>query len=235
MYHIAGRRESSSSHVLPMGKILTKSQLDANVSRDGLWVVVEQRFNDISLRPHFLMQGRVDGVDSAAIPLHFRTGAQLKWNFLAVRAFFTVTKENWAASVQNDDSRFPQFLCKAKTGYLTSLSKRWYILFTCCRLDTPHADNTLVKTSAKVIPSRYAQCDENGMSDSEGSKGAAQSAGMSDGGGRTPVAESLDGMTGVLWDLATTVKARKGTKKLQPVDWLERITNWDSYSGVWNL
>jgi len=102
------------------------------------------------------MLGRVDAVDSSQIPQHFRGGSQLKTHFLAVRASFTVTTDKWRASGHNDAGRYPSFLSKRRTGELKSLSKRLYILFTCCRMGTPYADEMLIKMSVKVISCREA-------------------------------------------------------------------------------
>ena len=160
--------EEARAAMFSTSQSLSRAQLDAGISREVFWGVIERRFNDISIRPRLSLIGIVDGVDSAALPLCFRGAAVLKHQFFSVRAGFTESTERWKASGQNDPNRFTNFLAKTSRGELTSQSKRLFILFTCCRMGSRYGavDSLLVQISSKTISDERV-VHEEGIKDQE--------------------------------------------------------------------
>jgi len=143
-----------------MGQKMSRSQLDARKTRDSFWGVVEERFNDAELDSRLDLTGRVDDICPNQRPLAFRKAAQLKTEYIGVRAEFTLRVTRWKASGQNDPDRFPNFLDRTRAGELYATSKSLFILFTCCRLGEADADETFYNLSSKMIRNAAAGYDE---------------------------------------------------------------------------
>lgn len=141
-----------------LGQEMTRSQLDAGVSRDNYWATIAERFNDPTIRPQYSFVGRVDEANASEIPPCVRLPSTLKSQYTDSKGKFTTFYKRWEQSGQNNGERFPEFLPKVR-GRLSALSKRMYIMFTVCKLGTPYPDERLLEVSSKLMP-REVGCDE---------------------------------------------------------------------------
>ena len=136
------------------GQELTRSQLDAGFTRDSYWGVIEERFNNPSLRLHLNMVGNVDGVDSKVPP-------PCHWSATCV--------ENWSRSGRNEIGIFRSY-AGTRAGELTAEGKRNVVLFICTRKRTENEDTRFANLCTRVIPFDSG-CDEGGSRGTSGISG----------------------------------------------------------------
>ena len=153
--------EDAKAALLGTGQELTRSQLDAGFTRESYWGIIEDRFNDPSLKLNLNMVGMVDEVDSTKPPPCHRSASFLKEKFFDAKRSFTTCLENWSVSGQNDNADFKRF-AGTRNGDLTAEGKRNMVLFVCARKGTDNEDTRFLNFCTRVIPFGRG-CDEGSL------------------------------------------------------------------------
>ena len=132
---------------------LTRAQLDSGRSRDSFWVTIADRFNDSTELVQYSFEGWVEDADPSLPPICFRAASVLKDQYARTRTGFTVYKDRWERSGQNDPENFRNFLPTLDNvrHSLTALSKRMLIFFKVSALGTPNCDEEFVRNSSRVM------------------------------------------------------------------------------------
>ena len=132
---------------------LTRAQLDAGRSRDSFWARIADRFNDPSEHIAYSFDGWVEDAEPSLPPLCVRAASVLKDQYARTRTGFTVYKDRWERSGQNDPENFRSFLPTLDNGRhsLTALGKRMLVFFKVSGLGTPNCDDEFVRNSSRVM------------------------------------------------------------------------------------
>ncbi|PXF44155.1 hypothetical protein BWQ96_06082 [Gracilariopsis chorda] len=81
-----------------IGRTLNRRELDANVTWDSYWFVIENRFNDKKVDSKHSFAGRLHEVDSNLRRLCDRSASVLKKQYNSMKKMVTITRANWSTS-----------------------------------------------------------------------------------------------------------------------------------------